>query len=83
MITPYDAGNMVMAPDFLGVARGPNFVFIQISVMQQRGPEDKRALMRAIRTNLAARAGLAAADMMINLAETDPANWFCVVKAPS
>ncbi|MBI3446296.1 MAG: tautomerase family protein [Magnetospirillum sp.] len=80
LITAYDETNIAMSPDFLGVPRGPNFVFIQISVMNARTNEEKRALMRAVRTNLAARAGLGNEDMMINLAESDAANWFCVVK---
>lgn len=79
-ITLYDADSLVMDREFLGVERGETFVYIQISVMKERSSDEKRALMRSLRSQLSTKAGLRNEDLFVNVVETDQANWFCMAK---
>lgn len=80
VISPYDSENLLMDSEFLGVRRGDNFIFVQISVMSSRPDDRKRALLRRIRSNLLTMADIKPEDLFVNIIETPSANWFCLVQ---
>lgn len=79
-ITAYDSDNVHMDEGFLGVSRGKDFSFIEILVMEGHSDEEKRALLKNIRTRLLGEASLKPEDLFISIVEAPKANWFCCVK---
>jgi len=67
--------NMIYDPNFLGVARGPNAVFIQL-FFNHRPADLKRALFAAIADNLARAPGYRREDVFMSIAETTFENWW-------
>ncbi|RYF35679.1 MAG: tautomerase family protein [Comamonadaceae bacterium] len=68
-------GELVCTPEYMGVRHGANVVFVQITCSPGRSLEMKRALYARIATDVAARGGFKAADVIINLVETLRENW--------
>ena len=66
--------DLVYDPGYLGIARTPDIVMIQITLSAGRPLEKKRALFRRIASNLAAL-GLRREDVLVNLVETAWENW--------
>lgn len=72
--------DVLMDENFLGIPRTESFAFIHIFVMEGRGDDEKRNLIRKIRANLLAEALLKPEDLLINIVESPKQNWFCMVK---
>lgn len=68
-------GELVCAPEFLGVAHSDRVVFVQITCSPGRSIEQKRALYAAIANRIASSTTIAAADVIINLVESSRENW--------
>jgi len=75
IITEHDAADLVYDPEYLGIARSPEVVVVQITLSSGRSLEQKRALYRRIAERLAAQARLRPQDVWINLVETARENW--------
>ena len=63
------------SPDYLGIARTPGVVFVQIFWSFGRSVETKKALYTKMTENLAASPGLRKEDLVINLVEVAKENW--------
>ena len=75
VITEHRADLLVFDPAYLGIHRGPDVVFIQITLNFGRSVELKRALYAAIVRNLAQDPGVRPEDVLINLVEVAKENW--------
>lgn len=75
VITEHDPDNFIFDPGYLGIARTPACVFIQIALTDGRTLEMKRAFFKAIADGLHARLGMRREDVFINLVEVKKENW--------
>ena len=74
-ITECDAANFRYGATYLGVARGDDVVFIQITANNTRTIEQKKALFRSIAERLGASPGMRSEDVFVSLVEVSKENW--------
>lgn len=74
-ITEHDAANFRFGASYLGVARSDDLVFIQISAMNTRTVEQKKALFRRIAELLGESPGIRSDDVFVNIVEGVKENW--------
>ena len=75
ILTEHDADDFVYDPDYLGIQRSDDLVYIQITVSNTRPTAQKQALYRRIVAKLTENPGLRPEDVFINLVEVLPENW--------
>jgi 4-oxalocrotonate tautomerase len=75
VITEHAAENLVADPNYVGIERSADCVFIQVTLNEGRTTEQKRAFYRAIADGLHQRIGLRRQDVFINLVEVKKENW--------
>ncbi len=75
VVSEHGSEGLVYHPDYLGVRRSGNVVFVQITLNEGRPVEKKRALYAAIVERFAERPGVRPEDVVINLVEVPRANW--------
>lgn len=75
VVTRHAAGEVICAPEYLGVRHAQEVVFVQITCAPGRTVEMKKDLYRRIAEGVALGTGFAAADVIINLVETARENW--------
>jgi 4-oxalocrotonate tautomerase len=75
VLTRSPPNELICTPEFLGIAHSPTVVFVQIACSPGRSLEMKKALYAAIASKVAAHGHFAAADVIINLVETERENW--------
>ena len=75
VITEHPAGDLVHDPQYLGVRRTDDVVFVQITLSAGRKPQQKRRLFKRIAEILAESPGLKPQDLLINLVEVAWENW--------
>ncbi len=69
-----DPAHLIIDANYLGIARSPNALIVQIYLRQGRSAELKKALYAAIAANLVAL-GLRAEDVLVSLSENDLPDW--------
>lgn len=69
------ASEMVCTPEFLGIQHSAAVVFVQITCSFGRSLETKKALFSEIAHRVATQTSIGAADVIINLLETNRENW--------
>jgi len=74
-ISEHDGDDFIYDPDYLGIHRTDDLVFIQITVSNTRPREQKQQLYRRIAEKLTEKPGLRPEDIFINLLEVLPENW--------
>lgn len=74
-IAEYDAVNFRYGASYGGIARSDNVLFVQISAMNTRTPEQKKALYRRVVELLQEKASIRPEDVFINLVEGVRENW--------
>lgn len=74
-ITEHDAASFRYGASYLGIARTDDVVFIQISAMNTRTAEQKKALFRRIAELLGENPGIRPEDVFVNLIEGVKENW--------
>jgi len=74
-IWEHDAANFRYGASYLGIARSDDLVFIQISAMNTRTVEQKKALFRRIAELLGESPGIRPEDVFVNLIEGAKENW--------
>jgi 4-oxalocrotonate tautomerase len=74
-ITEHDADGLIYDPNYLGIARTDDAVFIRITLRRGRTADLKRALYREIATRLGENPGVRSQDVLVVLAENDLADW--------
>jgi 4-oxalocrotonate tautomerase len=75
LLTEHEPGDLVYDSNYLGIARTSDLVIVQITLSVGRTLAQKRALYRAIATNLGTAVGLRPEDAWINLVEVAKENW--------
>jgi phenylpyruvate tautomerase PptA (4-oxalocrotonate tautomerase family) len=66
---------LVYDPNYLGIERTDDVVFIQITLNEGRPVEKKKDLYKKIAELLTEKPGVRPEDLMINLVEVSKANW--------
>lgn len=74
-ITEHDPSNFRYGATYLGVARSDDVVYIQISAMNSRTPDQKKALFAQIAGLLSKDPGMRPEDVFVNIIEGVKENW--------
>jgi len=75
ILTEHDEDDFVYDPNYLGIRRSDDLVYIQLTVSNTRPTAQKQELYRRIVAKLTENPGLRPEDVFINLVETLPENW--------
>ena len=75
IIAEHAAGDFIFSPEYLGIHRSNDLVFVQIFWNEGRPLEVKRALFKAIADGFATNLKLRPEDVFINLVEVKKENW--------
>jgi len=75
VITEHRHEGLIYDPQYLGVKRSDNVVFVQITLSAGRKPQQKRKLFKRAAEILAESPGLRPQDLVINLVEVAWENW--------
>ena len=75
VITEHPSEGLVYDPQYLGVHRTDQVVFVQITLSTGRKPQQKRQLFKRMAEILASSPGLRPQDLLINLVEVSWENW--------
>jgi 4-oxalocrotonate tautomerase len=75
VITEHDHTGFIYDPDYLGIKKTDDCIFIQVTLNEGRTIEKKRAFYKAIADGLYERLNLRREDLMINLVEVKKENW--------
>jgi phenylpyruvate tautomerase PptA (4-oxalocrotonate tautomerase family) len=75
IMTAHPGADLVIDPNYLGVARSKDCIFIQVTLNVGRSVEQKRALYRAVADGLNARLRVRREDVFINLVEVKREDW--------
>jgi phenylpyruvate tautomerase PptA (4-oxalocrotonate tautomerase family) len=75
VITEHPAEGLVFDPNYLGIQRTADCIFIQVTLNEGRTVELKRAFYKAIADGLHDRLKLRREDVVINLVEVKKENW--------
>ena len=74
-IIEHRAGDLIFAPEYLGISHEKEMMFIQIFLNTGRTIELKQALYRAIAEGVSAAVDFDAKDILINLVEVNKEDW--------
>jgi phenylpyruvate tautomerase PptA (4-oxalocrotonate tautomerase family) len=75
VITQHEPGRLIYDPDYLGIHRSDDVVFIQIIAGKWRDTATKKRLYRAAVKNLSQDPGLRPEDVLIALTTNDRDDW--------
>ena len=75
VITEHPASGLIYDPQYLGIRRSDNVVFVQITLSAGRKPQQKRKFYKRVTELLAESPGVKPADVVINLVEVVWENW--------
>ena len=75
VITEHTPDGLIYDPEYLGIRRTDNIVFIQITLNAGRTLELKKALYARIVERLKQNPGIRPEDVFINLTEVPKENW--------
>jgi 4-oxalocrotonate tautomerase len=75
VITEHLPEGLIFDPQYLGIRRSDDVVFVQITLSAGRKPQQKRKLFKRMAEILAESPGLKPQDLVINLVEVVWENW--------
>jgi 4-oxalocrotonate tautomerase len=75
VIAEHSADDFIFDPEYLGISRTPDCIFIQVTLNEGRTIEVKRAFYKAIADGLHQRLNVRREDVVINLVEVSKGNW--------
>jgi len=75
VITEHSAGGLVFDPNYLGIERSKDCIFIQVTMNEGRTLEQKRSFYKFVADGLHERLKLRREDVLINLVEVKKENW--------
>ena len=75
VITEHPAGDFIFDPNYLGIQRSKDCVFIQVTLNAGRTVDQKCAFYKAIADGLHERLSLRREDVFISLVEVNNENW--------
>jgi phenylpyruvate tautomerase PptA (4-oxalocrotonate tautomerase family) len=74
-ITEHKAENFFFDPDYLGLYRSENCIFIQLVFLDVASPEQKAAFYKAVVDQLQEKLHVRPEDVFFNLMTVQPADW--------
>jgi 4-oxalocrotonate tautomerase len=75
IISEHDASGLIYDPNYLGIERDDDVVFIQITLNEGRTTEVKKALYAQVAARLARDPGIRKENVVISLVEVPKENW--------
>ena len=75
IITEHPPSGLVIDPGYLGIARSPDCLIIQITLSEGRTVNQKKAFYKAIADGLHERLQIRREDVFINLVEVRKEDW--------
>jgi 4-oxalocrotonate tautomerase len=75
VVTEHPPEGLIYDPNYLGIHRSDNVVFVQITMSAGRKPQQKRKLYKRMAEILAESPGLNPAELVISLVEVSWENW--------
>ena len=75
VVTQHPVGEIIADPDYLGIHRSENIVFIQLVFLDVATPEQKGNFYKAVVDELHTRLHLRREDVFFNLQTVQPADW--------
>jgi 4-oxalocrotonate tautomerase len=75
VITEHPAEGFIFDPNYLGISRTADCIFIQITLSQGRTTEVKQAFYKAIADGLHEKLKVRREDVLINLVEVGKEDW--------
>src|SRR5262245_49987480 len=75
VITEHPQDDIIADPNYLGIRRSKDCIFIQLTLNEGRTIEQKRAFYKAVADGLHQRLDLRREDVFINLVEVKKENW--------
>jgi len=75
VITEHGPGALAIDPAYLGVARSPQAMIIQVTLNEGRDAALKKSFFKDLVGELHARIGIRPEDVVINLVEVKRENW--------
>jgi 4-oxalocrotonate tautomerase len=75
IVAEHAAGDLIIDPTYLGIARSAEAIIIQITLNEGRPLELKQAFYEALANRLHEGVGLRREDVTINLVEVKKENW--------
>jgi 4-oxalocrotonate tautomerase len=75
VITEHPADDFIADPNYLGIRRTKDCIFIQMTLNEGRTVDQKRAFYKAVADGLHERLGARREDVFINLVEVKKENW--------
>ena len=75
VIAEHPAKDFIYDPTYAGIARGPDTIFLQLTLNEGRSVEMKKAFYKAVADGLHARLGMRREDVFISLVEVKKENW--------
>lgn len=75
IISEHPAGGLLIDPGYLGIARSPDCIIIQITLSEGRTVDQKKAFYKAIADGLHQRLQIRREDVFISLVEVRKEDW--------
>ena len=75
IITEHDENGLIYDPEYLDIPRTDDVIFIQISLLEGRSVELKKAFYKALAERLNHEIGVRTEDVFIGLLETKKEDW--------
>jgi phenylpyruvate tautomerase PptA (4-oxalocrotonate tautomerase family) len=75
IISERESCDLIIDPTYLGVARSPAGIIIQVTLNEGRSVELKQSFYKAVADGLRDRAGMRPEDVFISLVEVKKENW--------
>jgi 4-oxalocrotonate tautomerase len=75
IIAEHDEANFVYDPQFFGISRSKNLIFVQLTLAEGRTVAQKRAFYRRVADDLHKRLGVRREDVFFSLVGTGREDW--------
>ena len=75
MIAEHDESNFIYDPNFLGISRSKDVIFVQLTLAEGRTPEQKRGFYKRVVDDLRDPLGVRREDVFISLVGTGREDW--------
>jgi 4-oxalocrotonate tautomerase len=75
VITEHADNGLIADPNYLGIRRTKDCIFVQVTMNEGRTVEQKKAFFKHVADGLQQRLGLRHEDVLINLVEVRKENW--------
>jgi 4-oxalocrotonate tautomerase len=75
VIAEHDAANFIYDPNFFGISRSKDVIFVQLTLAEGRTLEQKRAFYKRLVDDLHDRLGVRKEDVFVSLVGTGREDW--------